>query len=381
MKVKRGQRIDPKTGKVIIYFDVSFYYETPVGEKGRERKRLVGVSEREALHWGRDRQNARLNGTYGRKEKKEVPTLEAFKNDFLENYVYVHNKPSEQRNKEKHLDKHLVPFFGTMRLDEIGSREMDRYAAYKQKLGYRGRRKDRSGIKAKTINSHLSTLSRLLTLAFEWELIDRVPPIRKLKEDKPKFKYLDFDEAKLLQDAAEPEWSCMIVTGLKTGLRVGELLALRWEDVDLVAKRIIVRHNYVDGYEGTPKSGKNRVVDLCDEVVAVLGKHRHIRGRLVFCKENGDYLTKHIITRPLWRACKLAGIERVSYQVLRHTFASHLAMRGAPAKAIQELMGHASIETTNRYMHLSPIVRQDVVKLLDNPSGELDNNKSMRKAE
>lgn len=283
----------------------------------------------------------------------------------------VHNKPSEQRNKEMHLRVHLVPVFGRKRLDEIRALDVDRYTA----------KKLRTGLSPKTINLHLSTLRRALVLAYQWELIEVLPRIRRLKETKPEFVFLDFGEAERLVKAADPEWRVMIVTGLKTGMRLGELLALRWQDVDLVAGRIIVRRNLVRGILGTPKSGKNREIPLSDDAIAALKSHRHLRGDIVFCTDSGDYLTKEITKRPLWRACKRAGIaHKIGWHALRHTFASHLAMRGAPAKAIQELLGHSSIEMTNRYMHLSPDARREAVQLLDKLSGSQVNSASTRDA-
>jgi len=76
-------------------------------------------------------------------------------------------------------------------------------------------------------------------------------------------------------------------------------------------------------------------------------------------------LGKNEVKHPLWRACRKAGLRQIGWHVLRHTYASHLAMRGAPLKAIQELLGHATIEMTMRYSHLSPGVRRDVVRMLD----------------
>jgi hypothetical protein len=68
---------------------------------------------------------------------------------------------------------------------------------------------------------------------------------------------------------------------------------------------------------------------------------------------------------PLWKAARNAGLRRIGWHMLRHTFASHLVMRGAPIKTVQELMGHSTIEMTIRYSHLSPDARRDAVRLLD----------------
>ena len=85
----------------------------------------------------------------------------------------------------------------------------------------------------------------------------------------------------------------------------------------------------------------------------------------MFCGDDGSLLTSESCKWPLWRACKRAGLRRIGWHVLRHTFASHLVMRGAPLKAVQELLGHSTMEMTMRYSHLSPDVRRDAVALLD----------------
>ena len=89
------------------------------------------------------------------------------------------------------------------------------------------------------------------------------------------------------------------------------------------------------------------------------------RGPLVFCDAAGRMWKKNECKHPLWRACKKAGLRQMGWHVLRHTFASHLVMRGAAMKAVQELLGHATIEMTMRYAHLSPDVPRHAVKLLD----------------
>jgi len=206
----------------------------------------------------------------------------------------------------------------------------------------------------------------LLVVARKRDLIESVPEIEWLKAPKPEFDFLDYGEAQRLIDGADEAWRPMITVAIKTGLRLGELLALRWrEDVDLVKGQIVVRRSVTRRVVTTPKSGKKREVDLGDEAIAALKRARHLKGELVFCGADGRMLGKNEVKWPLWRACRRAGLRQIGWHVLRHTYASHLAMRGAPLKAIQELLGHATIEMTMRYSHLSPGVRRDVVRMLD----------------
>ena len=188
-----------------------------------------------------------------------------------------------------------------------------------------------------------------------------LPKVAWLKAPEPEFDFLDFEESKRLLEAAkaEPEWHAMIMTAVRTGLRIGELRALRWEDVDLVAGRLTVRRS------AFKNQGRKRTVELGLEVLQALKKHRHLRGELVFCTSDGRMLTENECKHPMRRACRRAGLRVIGWHALRHTFASHLVMRGAPLKAVQELLGHADIRMTMRYSHLSPDVKRDAVALLD----------------
>lgn len=277
--------------------------------------------------------------------------------EFLETYAATNNKISEVTAKESILRVHLLPALGELTLDAVGKREVEQYKA--EKL--------RAGLSPKTINNHLTVLRRMFSEAVEREYVDRIPKVVWLKVPEAEFDFLTFEEADRLAEVArrEPMWHAMITTGLKVGLRLGELRALTWDDVDLVAGRVLVRRSAWKKIVGTPKNGRTREVPLSGDAVRVLRAHRHLRGELVFCREDGSMLTKEECKHPLWRTCRRAGIRRIGWHVLRHTFASHLVMRGAPLKAVQELLGHASIEMTMRYAHLSPDVRRDAVALLD----------------
>ena len=74
------------------------------------------------------------------------------------------------------------------------------------------------------------------------------------------------------------------------------------------------------------------------------------------------------LAKPLWRACRRAGLRRVGWHILRHTFASHLVMRGVPLKAVQELLGHTTIQMTMRYSHLAPEIGRQAVAVLEQPA-------------
>jgi integrase len=312
-----------------------------------------------------------LSGAYGKEkeEPKPIPTVQMFTKEFLETYAAVNNKPSEVETKRLIMDRHLLPAFGHRRLDEVGSGNLELYKV--QKLA--------AGLSPKTINNHLIVLRRLLGVAQEWGVVEHIPRFKWLKVKEADFDFLTFQEADaVLAGGDDGEWRTMILVAIKTGLRQGELLALRWSDLDLVAGRIVVRRAVARGIVGTPKSGKSREVPLSPEALSALKAHRHLRGELVFCDGDGGMLTKGQCKHPLWRACKRAGLRRVGWHVLRHTFASHLVMRNAPLKAVQELLGHASITTTMRYAHLSPDARRDAVSLLDerHPGGTMREKQS-----
>lgn len=92
--------------------------------------------------------------------------------------------------------------------------------------------------------------------------------------------------------------------------------------------------------------------------------HRHLRGQRVLCEDDWQPLTMKIIQQAVSRAARRANVEE-GVHILRHTFCSHLAMQGAPSRAIQELAGHRDLGTPQRYMHLSPAALEAAIRLLE----------------
>ncbi len=158
-------------------------------------------------------------------------------------------------------------------------------------------------------------------------------------------------------------------------MRVGELLALKWEDCDLLAGKLIVRRSLWNGIEGSPKGGRAREVPLNGVALSTLKSLRHLRGHYVFCKEDGTCFSHSEVKNVVPRVCHRAGLsKRLTMHGLRHSFASHLVMRGVALKAVQELLGHATIDMTLRYAHLSPDVKREAVGLLETPARQLGVN-------
>lgn len=347
-----------KQGTARAVWMVQVVWTHPDGSRTTIRKRSPIQTKRGAEQYERDLRTSLCDGSYGKERpKRVVPTVAQFAEEFMHNYAKVNNKHSTYQDKQSIFTHHLLPFFGSMKLDKVGAREIESFRAHKLQTH-----------SAKTVTNQLSVLRKMLNVAVDWELLDNVPKFRWSKLPESTFRFLDFEEADRLLGAArdDPEtmWFVMVFLALNTGMRQGELLALRWSDVDLHAGRLSVRQSVTRGVVGTPKSGKGREIPLNGPTLETLKGHRHLRGPLVFCNEDGSMLTKNQCRCPLRRLQQRAGLSELGWHDLRHTFASHLAMRGASMKAIQELLGHSTMKMTLRYAHLTPTVRRDTVELL-----------------
>jgi site-specific recombinase XerD len=130
-----------------------------------------------------------------------------------------------------------------------------------------------------------------------------------------------------------------------------------------------VQRSVWKGHIEAPKGGKLRYVPLTQRLAAALQLGRHLRSPWVFCDRGGRQLTEKDIGDHVHHAARRASLKQRGIHILRHTFCSHLAMRSAAARAIQELAGHKNLSTTQRYMHLSPAALEGAIRLLDQPCG------------
>jgi integrase len=353
-----------------VGFEVDIRFTYPDGAPFRRRIKAPVESKSAAKRWGETREAMLLRepspSERPQPDAKEIPTLREFGPRFVENYARANRqKASTIAGKESILKAHLYPRLGDKRLDAIGDEDVQ---ALKSSLAKRSR---------KTVNNVLAVLGKLLKVAVKWKVICNLPcTVELMKVSNVVVKFYEFGQYKRLVEAADRydvRSLTVILLGGDAGLRMGEILALRWCDVDFRRKQIAVQQAVWQGVVDVPKSGHGRVVPMTDALLAALQRARHLRGERVLYRDNGTPIV-HATVRAWLEACeRRAGLEvEGCLHKLRHTFCSHLAMRGAPAKAIQELAGHENLMTTLRYMHLSPSARRSAIDLLNGRGEERD---------
>ncbi len=355
-----------------VGFEVDIRFTYPDGSPFRRRIKAPVESKSAAKRWGEARERELLMrpspGFVKQEEekRKEVPTLRQFGPRFVENYARANrHKASGVASKESVFKIHLYPALGDTRLDAIDDENVQRVKAALTKKS------------RKTVNNVLSVLNKALKVAVKWKVIQAMPcTIELVKVSNLVPYFYEFAEYARLVQAAEQNSTrtlALVLLGGDAGLRRGEMIGLRWSDVDFKRRLITVQQAVWKGIVDTPKSGHGRVIPMTDKLFDALRAHRHLRGERVLCEDGGEPATEKVLRGWLAAAQRRAVLVTATgaLHILRHTFCSHLAMRGAPAKAIQELAGHEDLTTTLRYMHLSPSARESAIGLLNRRGGNI----------
>jgi len=210
---------------------------------------------------------------------------------------------------------------------------------------------------AYSVQKELTALKHMLRLAVEWELIPHSPAqgVKTPKAPAGRVRYLQPTELRTLLEAS-PEWLRPVIALLvSTGMRRGELLGLRWLDVDIANHRVLLPQT---------KNGEGRIVYLNQSASAALrslpfGAETKATDRLF------QGIAPEQVSVAFARACRKAGIEDFRLHDLRHTAASWLRMKGADIHTVAQLLGHKDLRMAARYQHLSPAFLAEAVKGLD----------------
>jgi integrase len=262
------------------------------------------------------------------------------------------------------VEGYLLDEFGPLSLEAVTPDLVD---AYKERLITEGK------LSARTIVRHLTVLHGIFKRAKRVYGLSDNPAAAELVE-RPKVVYsgefdtFDRDEIeRLAVAAADDQDAATYRTAAFTGLRQGELLALRWSDVDFVDGLLHVRRNFTGGVEKVPKGKRVRSVPMMPAVVDALGKLKERErftsdGDLVFTRE-GEHLDHFELRKRFYDALDRAGLRRLRFHDLRHAFGSAAITKLDP-HAVQSYMGHQHYSTTQRYLHHRPR-RDDAAKLAE----------------
>src|SRR5665213_1052680 len=332
----------------------------------RYRKRSPENSRRGALSYEAVlRQKLTRGERVDRAQQGTNETFVKFSERWMEDYVKPNNRSSEQLAKKYTFASSLIPFFGNLQVAQITGHDIERYKAQQVEKGFAN----------KTINNRLTILNKCLSTAYEWLTLPGAPPkVKWVRCSSFRTDYLSAEECELLLLNGHGVIYEMVLTALGTGMRQGELRALQWSSIDWQNRNLAVRHSRDDHRNVLvpPKSNRERHIPLDREVYAVLHRRKRSSG-YVFLDEAGRPFSNRRLSYRITKLCRKAGLRRIGWHTLRHTFASHLAMRGVPMPAIKDLLGHTSIMTTMRYAHVAPSTLRAAIEML-NPKTMLDAN-------
>ena len=275
-------------------------------------------------------------------------------------------KLSTQHGYKTVLAKHLLPYWRDWRLRDIGRQDVQQWVAdrFRRKLGWQ------------TVRNAWTLLSGILETAVEYGYLSMNPargvkfPEKELKEAPVLFTAEDF--VKLLEQLDEPYRTMARLIAL-TGLRIGELLAVRWRCLDLEIGTLSVRESVYEGKFQSPKTRKSRrTMPLGPQIIVWLREHRLRAKRtesddLVFGNRKGQPLRESKLLRNVLQpAAERAGLGRVTWHQFRHIHSSLLNDLRVPVKIAQEQLGHSSISTTlNIYTHVVDASHRKAIEALE----------------
>jgi integrase len=310
---------------------------------GRRVREAVGRSKRLAEMVLKKRMTEAMEGKYFSKHNFGTTPFRDFAESYLERIVPHMKSARTERIRVLSWIKH----FGSRPLGQITRSEIEEI-----------QRQSRAARRPATTNRNLARLRRLFNIAVSWDLLEESPMknFKQLPENNRRHRYLTVQESeRLVQACISPRVRGVVQIALHTGMRMGEILSLRWQDINFSVGLILIPDS---------KNGHPRHIPMDGAVVDLLTNYPHHPGSdLVFANVDGGKFKG--IRGGFKNACKRAGLVDLRGHDMRHTFASQWVMAGGDLYLLKEILGHRSIVMTQRYSHLSPQFTRSAVNLLD----------------
>lgn len=323
--------------------------------------------------------------TYERGEL--VPANKQRVEEYLEYWLSVHKLTIREITYRQYMSMarvHVIPRLGHIPLQRLAGAHIQRFIS---ELAKGDPAKKKKGLAPSSIHLIYNMLHKAMKDALEWELIGADPcrGVKLPRNVQEEVQALDAEQAQVLLEAVQGTPLYGIVTlALATGLRRGELLALKWSDLDLDRGILQVQRTdvYINGQghvqnEPKTRSGKRSIV-LTSFAVQALREHRTQQRRarmqartwqennLVFCNARGGYLAPALLFRRFKQVLEKAELDPIRFHALRHSCATLLLKMRVPGKVVQEILGHSSISITmDKYGHVLPGMQAEAIAGLD----------------
>lgn len=322
----------------------------------------AGTSKRMAEKLLVKRLNQINVGTYLEFEKI---LFEEYSTKWLSDYAMISVKKSTYRSYSDIVRLHLNPYFGKRYLHKITTADIQRFVSEKIL---------KNNLNPKTVVNILIPLKEMFKHAVIWGYLKRDPSLH-VKRPRVEHKEMDFlnpEEIRLFLKNVKSKYYALFMTAVMTGMRRGEILALQWGDIDWNSNQISVRRSLYRGEFMTPKSRNSfRRIVMSPTLRQTLEQHRLFGKQserdLIFSNSKGMAIDPdNLVNREFNSALDRAGLRRIRFHDLRHTYASLLISQGENIKFIQSQLGHASAKTTlDRYGHLMPNLENNAARRLD----------------
>jgi integrase len=313
-------------------------------------------------------------------------TLEEFLKRWLEDYARINCAPRTFEGYEYIIREHLIPAIGKITLDKLKPMHIQNYYSYKLTKG----RKDGSGgLSARSVYHHHRVLHEALEYAVRWQVI-AINPVKAVAPPRPQRQQINVlsreEVHQLLAAAKGTKFYDPIFFAINTGMRRGEIFAVRWSDVDFEKQIISVRQT-LQRIKGkglvirntTKTDGSRRSIAVSKSVISMLKQIKKKQetekiafesayqdNDLVFCNPDGTPFNIDYFSREFGRLIRRNNLPPVRFHDLRHTHATLLLQQGEHPKVVSERLGHSTITITmDLYSHVMPNMQKEAAQKLD----------------